>query len=232
MTGAAGWGGAVVGVGRWRGRAARRGGAREDLRCPATLSPHRSHATPTHAPTRSWRSDDNASLRRHPIYVARTVQQFFADLPPAYGISACLPLAAAEANVNLAALKAQPTIGSVRARMACVGGREYGGGGALWAPRSPYSRGLAHGTRPHAPLRRPPPTPPTHARVRPQLMRKFLSEQLKDRSGSSAAATDPVAAAAAAAKKTYRVRLAVRGSSTVGGRDGQKGGRMRAGWTV
>jgi hypothetical protein len=40
-------------------------------------------------------------------------------------------------------------------------------------------------------------------------MRKFLSEQLKDRSGGSST-TDPVAAAAAAAKKTYRVRLAVR----------------------
>ena len=85
-----------------------------------------------------WRSDDNASLRRHPIYVARTVQQFFADLPPAYGISACLPLAAAEANINLSALKGQNGIG--------------------------------------------------------QQMRKFLSEQLKDRGD---------------AKRTYRVRLAV-----------------------
>lgn len=86
-----------------------------------------------------WRSDDNASLRRHPIYVARTVQQFFADLPPSYGISACLPLAAAEANINLTALKQQPAIG--------------------------------------------------------QPMRKFLSEQLKDKND---------------VKKTYRVRLAVR----------------------
>ena len=78
---------------------------------------------------------------------------WIAEFPRSHGVSACLPLAAAEANINLHALKALPSIGA------------------------PF--------------------------------RKFLSEQLKDRSGGGGGGTTAPPPPAVDPKRTYRVRLAV-----------------------
>ena len=54
-----------------------------------------------------------AALNKHPVSVARIVQQWFSQLAlQPWNVSACVPLASIEANLSLRVLKAQTGVGA------------------------------------------------------------------------------------------------------------------------